>query len=211
MPPFTISAAATRIDADPAAWGAEFAERRSCRFEGVFEPEFLGKMLERAAAATYEDNDVERIGLREVEVPQRVGGTLSLVLGRHGFLEWLSAVTGAAPLRAISGRLVQTRANGIDSLAWHDDLVDGRRLLGLVVNLSDRSYEGGAFELRRKKDRAPLRTVAGGNPGDITVFAVDPAIEHRVTGLLSGGPRRVYAGWAMTEPEHAGDPLAIRA
>lgn len=208
MPPFTISANKTSIHADPAQYRARFEKQSSLLFDGVFEPELLAKLVARASAAPYVEDFIERVGTREIEAPQRVGATVSLLLGRIDLLDWLETATGLTPLRATVGRLAQTRANRRDALDWHDDMVGDHRKLGLVVNMSDQGFTGGAFEMRRKGEALPFHCFKHEQPGSIMVFAVNPEIEHRVTLVTTGGPRRVYAGWVLTQPEYSGDPLA---
>ena len=198
----------TSIHDDPADYRAQFDAKSSLLFDNVFEPEFLARLVSSAATAPFVENMVEHIGLREMEERQRVGATISLVLGRFDFLEWLEKATGISPLRATMGRLVQTRANGQDALGWHDDMDTDYRQLGIVINLSDQPFTGGVFEMRRKGEALPFHSVKHDKPGSIMVFAVNPGIEHRVTLVTEGGPRRVYAGWAASRPEHSGDPLA---
>lgn len=206
MPPFRIDQMGISQFADASAYRREFDETSALLLGGVFAPELLGKLMSRAAAASFVEDDVERIGTREIEAPQRVGGTISVLLARSALLIWLEAATGLAPLRAVAGRLVQTRANGRDALGWHDDSQGdtGTRLLAVVINLSDAPYDGGRFDLRRVGSAEPIISHRHDRPGSMMVFAVSKGLEHRVTPLTAGGPRRVYAGWFLTEPEHPG-------
>lgn len=210
MPPFTIAANKTSIDADPMRYRAAFEAQSSLLFDGVFNPDLLAKLVASAATASYVENIVPDIGTREIEAPQKVGATISLLLGRFDLLDWLERATGVSPLQANMGRLVQTRANGSDALHWHDDMDQGQRKLGLVLNLSNHPFTGGEFQMRRKGEVSPFHCVKHSQPGSIMVFAVNNKIEHRVTLVEAGGPRRVYAGWILSKPEHADDPLARR-
>jgi hypothetical protein len=210
MPPFRIMPDRTEITADPAELRAAFAALPVQVFEDVFDPELLALLLRQAEQTQFVHDEVDRLGTREVEAPQRVGAALGLMLGRHALFEWLEAVTGTAPLRAISGRLVQTRTRPEDELTWHDDLNDKRRQLAVVLNLSTAAFAGGAFDLRRKGEIEPLFSYHHQRPGTLMVFGIGPELEHRVTPLRSGGPRRVYAGWVMSEPVSTDDPLARR-
>lgn len=207
MPPFRIMPDRTLIAADPAKLRAGFAQCPVLVFEEVFDPALLARLLRQAEQTPFVHDIVDQLGTREVEAPQRMGAALGLMLGRHALLEWLEAVTGAAPLRAISGRLAQTGMRAEDGLTWHDDLNDKRRKLALVLNLSTAEFDGGQFELRRKGASDLLFSYHHQRPGTLMVFAIGPGLEHRVTPLLSGGPRRVYAGWVMSEPVSADDPL----
>ncbi len=210
MPPFRIMPDRTQIIADPAELRTSFAALPVLVFEDVFDPALLAVLLRQAEQTQFVHDVVDQLGTREVEAPQRVGAALGLMLGRHALLEWLEAVTDMEPLRAISGRLAQTRTRPEDELTWHDDLNDQRRQLAVVLNLSTAEFAGGAFDLRRKGDSEALFSYHHQRPGTLMVFGIGPELEHRVTPLRSGGPRRVYAGWVMSEPVSIDDPLARR-
>lgn len=204
MPPFIIDRMATALQADPLDYRARFDAQPAFLFDDPFAPEFLVRLMAQSAAASFVDDDVEQIGTRQIEAPQRVGGAISILLARSSLLTWLEAATGTGPLRAVAGRLVQTRANGRDALAWHDDRDSATRKLAVVINLSDRPFDGGRFDLRHAGTEAPIVSHRHDRAGAIMVFAVRKGLEHRVTQVTAGGPRRVYAGWFLTEPEHHG-------
>lgn len=207
MAPFTIDTMGSAIRGDPSDHRARFTETPALLFGDVFAPALLERLMARAAAARFVDDDVTRIGIREVESsPQVVGGSLGILLGRPALYSWLEAATGVGPIRGIAGRLVQTRANGRDGLDWHDDGDGANRKLAVVVDLSDAPYEGGLFEMRRTGEAAPFLSHRHDRPGSMMVFAVRSELQHRVTELTSGGPRRVWAGWFLAEPEARGLP-----
>jgi 2OG-Fe(II) oxygenase superfamily len=191
----------TEIAGDPATWRTDFDRVPAFAFEDVLTPDLLELLMRQSATASYIDDDVRYIGTRQIESPQRVSGTISLMLGRRGLFDWLEQATGCGPIKALAGRIAQTRANEQDELVWHDDSDSPDRLLGVVVNLSDQPYEGGLFELRRKGAPEPLFRYRHIRPGSITLFAVRSDLEHRVLPVTAGGPRRVYAGWMMAQPE----------
>ena len=201
--PFCVGPTATTILANAAGCGESFAAVSAIALDDVFDPALLQNIVRQAADARFTDNDVADIGLREVETPQRLGKMISLLLSRPVLLRWLEEATGIAPIGAVAGQLVQTRCNGRDALDWHDDLAEQQRQLGVVINLSTCPFEGGDFELRPKAAGSPMLQFKHSRPGTMLVFAVRPDIEHRVTPLTSGGPRRVYSGWFLESPEHA--------
>lgn len=208
--PFLIGPHGVTVTADAAFWRASFATLPAISIPFAFEPEFCAKMVARAARAEFVEDHVARIGLRAIEVPQRVGAALSLLLHSPALLDWLEQVTSMGPLRAVAGRLVETRANQRDALDWHDDQDNLTRRLAVVINLSDQPCVGGQFQLRRKGEAIPLLCHDHPQAGSILIFAVRPELEHRVTQLSAGGPRRVYAGWFLTQPEHASGSLGSK-
>ena len=94
------------------------------------------------------------------------------------------------------------RASHNDALDWHDDLHDTSRRLAIIVNLSDRPFAGGQFQLRRKGESELLLRHNHPQAGSVLIVAVRPELEHRVTPVSDGGPRRIYAGWFLTQPEY---------
>ncbi len=207
--PFQIGPGGAAIAAPPTAWRERFDAVPALAFDGLFAPDFCTELVARAAKANFAEDLVDGIGSRMVETPQRIGAAISLMLHDRKLLDWIEQATGAGPLRAVAGRLVQTRANRRDALAWHDDSGDSTRRLAVVINLSDRPFTGGHFELRRKQEKNLLLSFDHQMAGSMLIFAVHPELEHRVTQLGRGGPRRVYAGWFLSEPEH--DKGALRS
>lgn len=199
--PFRINRMGTEIAADPADWRPGFDRVPALALEDALAPDLLDLLMRQVASASYIDDDVRYIGTRQIESPQRIGGSISLMLGRGELFDWLERATGCGPIKALAGRIAQTRANDQDELVWHDDNDSPDRLLGVVINLSDQPFEGGLFELRRKGESEPLFAYRHVQPGSITLFAVRRDLEHRVLPVTAGGPRRVYAGWMMARPE----------
>lgn len=196
--PFSIGAAQTELFADPAPWAARFAEQRAIVCRDIFDPVLFDRLLAAARATDFREDRVD-LGTREVEEPQRVGGTINVLLQRPNLFRWLEAVTGRAGLAGAEGRLVQTRAGAGDALDWHNDLQQSRRALGVTISLTVAAYAGGLFEMRRVDDPADTRSFDHARAGTALIFDLGADIEHRVQPLPSGGPRRVFTGWFMRE------------
>ncbi len=116
------------------------------------------------------------------------------MLVRPALWEWLKQATGVSLMGGVSGQVVHKRPETHDALDWHSDLHAGSRQLDVVIHLSGESYGGGDFELRRAGRSKNLVCFQHGRPGAMAVFVVRRNHEHRVTPLVSGGPRRTYAG-----------------
>lgn len=205
-PPFCIDATRTTILAEPHAYRAAFEAVPALLFDDVFAAPLMARLLARAETANFVHHDVEHLGQREIANDGGVAAAFAVMLDRPSLLQWLEQVTGLRALRGVAGAYAQTRAGAGHALDWHDDRNDPRRALGVVVNLTSQPYEGGLFEMRRKGTAQPLLTHHHTKPGTVLIFAVRPDLEHRVTPLTAGGPRRVFAGWFLTDEERLASP-----
>lgn len=210
-PPFCIDAMATTILADPVAVRQAFDRSPAVLFDDVIAPGLLEKLLRMANTARFVPDVVDRVGTREIEQSQAIGKLLNIVLARSALWQWLEQATGVSPIGGVSGQVVQTRPKTCDQLDWHNDLHAEPRQLGVVIHLSSAAYSGGDFELRQTGQTENLACFQHCRPGAMAVFAVRRNLEHRVTPLASGGPRRVYAGWFLAEPEHPHHGVMERA
>jgi hypothetical protein len=206
--PFRVDQHGARDFADPLDWRLRFAADGVLALPQILAQPFLTMLLERVDQSTFGEDVVGRIGARQVERPQRVGRILSLALHGRPLLDWLEVVTGCAPLRALTGHVAQHSPNSADALDWHDDMNDRARKLAIVINLSDRPFQGGQFQLRRKGADGLLLAFDHVEPGSALLFAVRPELEHRVLPVTGTNPRRVYAGWFLDRPESGGLSLA---
>ena len=195
-----ISANATAFPGDLAAAQAQFRRFQAIHLSHVFDPALLATTLRLSDSSTFTPSSAA--GFREVEEPQRAGKMLNLLLSRPSFLRWLEQATAHEPLERIEGRLAQTVARPGDRLIWHDDDPGSARRLAIVINLSTKPFEGGDFEIRHKNGET-LFAHRYTELNSALIFAVNHALEHRVLPLSSGGPRRVFAGWAFSPEDEA--------
>ena len=201
-PPFCIGAQRTDILSDPAIYRQAFGRCPALLFENVIAPDLLGRLMRMASALDFVPEVVNQVGTREIEKTQALGKLLGIMLARSTLWRWMELSTGITPIGGIAGKVAQTRPETTDFLDWHDDRHAPGRQLGVVIHLSNERYAGGDFELRNTGTREVLARFSDCSPGTIAVFAVRGDLEHRVTQLTSGGPRRVFAGWFLAEPEH---------
>ena len=175
----------------------------------LFDSRLLDKLLDRCGSASFAEDQVDRIGTREIEAPQIVGPTINVLLNRAPLLRWVEAATGCGPLDRVEGRLVQTRANGTDGLDWHADTFDPLRRLAMTIDLSPARFEGGHFELRDARSREILFAHRHDRSGCAVIFDVAGGLEHRVLPVGGGGPRRVFTGWFMAPSLVKGGPTSL--
>jgi hypothetical protein len=180
-----------------AALRERFARHRCLVLPRFLSPSLLARLRGISDSARFEREDVGKVGQRLIEPSGRAGAGLSLLMGNRAFLDLLESVTMAAPLARVTGAVARHGLQERSALDWHDDMSAPDRKLGITIDLGSPSYQGGAFELRRKRQASLLVRFTHDMPGSALVFLVGPDFEHRLTPVTSGGPRTVFAGWAL--------------
>lgn len=202
-PFFRIGVTRTELLQPPEAVRERFAQTRVLECREALDPAMLDLLLQQLDRGSFEPQTIEKIGEREVEVGSRAGAGVMLVLKRRNLLDWLERATGCGPLGTVTGTITQARAGLDHHLGWHDDRQDLRRRLAVTINLGTAPYEGGLFEIRRKKTHEPLFEHRHTEVGTALIFQVAPDIQHRIHPITAGGPRRVFAGWFHSAEERA--------
>lgn len=182
---------------DEAALAARFASSRAINLPGLLAPELLQQLSGLLQAADFAPETVGKFGRRTVAKPDRTAAVIRFVLGRATLYRWLEQLTGCRALGGVTGDVVQMRQSEDEWLTWHNDLNDTDRVLGVTVNLGEAAYRGGDFEMRRKGEAALCCRHHHSEPGEALVFEVSSAVQHRVTPVIEGGPRTIFAGWFM--------------
>jgi hypothetical protein len=124
----------------------------------------------------------------------------NFVMNAPALLEQVTAITGA-PARHFHGRVYKLTPGTGEAHDWHDDVGYGR-LLGVSVNLSETSFEGGTLQLRHAQRQSLFSEVANTGEGDCVVFRLGDDIEHRVLAVSGASPRIALAGWFMDGQSH---------
>lgn len=195
----TIGSAAARIDDAPAVLArvrAAFACGHAIVLPSAFDPAFLRTILAICRRGPYVPEYIDKIGSRTVEKDDVAGCALRFALQRPAFLRWCEAAAGCETINLITGTVAEIAAGTDQGLGWHDDRNDGGlRQLAVTIHLSDAPYEGGLFEMCEKESGRLLVREGALPPGSVMLFRIDKRFRHRVTQVMSGGPRRVFAGW----------------
>ena len=89
---------------------------------------------------------------------------------------------------------------GDDFDSWHGD-DDGRRLLGLSINLGTEPTQGGEFQIRDRSEPRKLHRTIKNNFGDARLFRIDKRLVHRVSPLEGTVPAFCTAGWFVSQPD----------
>ena len=222
IPPEIRLDGAIRIGATETAVGDALAIERARgifdRYHAIaladaFAPPLLATLMALSRTDPFvADIGVDRIGQRSVEMGDRVGNAMRMMLARPAFLRWAAEVAGCEPLDTVSGLVAQMEPGSEDVLGWHDDCATYRfRRIALIVHMSDGPFAGGWFEMGPKKSSELLVRIGHVPAGTILLFRVHPDLRHRVLPVEGGGIRRVFAGW-LNAPEDstAYPPLGAR-
>ncbi len=193
---FSIGRSDTQCVAAVDAARTLFARDRALLSRPGVSAEVLTAVDSLSARTGFVAQAVEGLGHRHIEKPELAGTAIKLALSRPDFLRWVEAVTGCGPVGRIEAMVVETRPDGNDRLDWHND-THAHIALGVTIHLGDADYEGGAFELRDVGAQTLRFRHAGAQRGDVLLFDVDPAFEHRVMPVSAGAARRVFTGWLI--------------
>jgi len=115
----------------------------------------------------------------------------------------MQEITGCTSIASFAGRIYRNLPRANHQLNWHNDTDQPERVLGFSINLSQRPYQGGAFQLREESSGRICCEVNSRNPGDAHLFLISPALAHRVTALAGDAGRTSAAGWFLSAPDRA--------
>lgn len=195
-----IGQSRTDTPADSALLRQRFAQQYALVLDDVIDPPFLAMLSGVADRATFVPEHIAKVGDRTIETPPIASHLITLALRRTGFLGWLGDVTQVGDIDDIEGKVVETGRSDVGQLGWHDDTNHSNRRLAVTISLSGNDYSGGVFEMRRKGQADLLFSHHHDRFGSVLVFRVSRKMEHRLTPVTRGGPRRVFAGWFLGTP-----------
>ena len=193
---FQLDWRAPELAADSATAAAVFARHRAMVVRDAVEPTLLASLMKTCEATDWTP-DLHLLGDFLTEPTPKVARAVELLLMHPALLRWLESTTNCGPLAGTQGHIARTQPEENHRLRWHNDLNVPRRRLAITINLGTAAYEGAVFELRDVASQETLFRFVHDRPGDAVIFEVSSRSEHRVTRMVSGGPRQVFAGWFL--------------
>jgi hypothetical protein len=177
------------------------AEMRRCfnrshaiRLPGFLDPELLELVRRSVREGAFSDRADEGIAREQCMDPNAALGLLYLIANDGSLFDIVRRITGCGPIGSFIGRVYRMRAGAGHYDRWHSDM-DGARLIGMSVNLTEGEFTGGAFELQEAGADSLAWTVANTGPGDAILFRIADGLHHRVTGVEGHVARVAFAGW----------------
>ena len=174
---------------------AAFHRQHWIRLSGFLEDRLLTRVVKEIARTIFDET--AHCSVDETSIDLRASGCaaselLVLLCNDPVVLHAIQDITGCETLTRFNGSIYRMTEGSGHHQAWHDDLVDGRRVT-LSVNLGP-GYRGGELQLRRRGAARPFAEVPNTRLGDAVLFRLDESIEHRVT-PVAAGVKTAFAGW----------------
>jgi hypothetical protein len=172
----------------------EFREKHCVLLPMLLEPSLLDFLLQRLSQAQWRDMKHEGIGTEVVSDDPPALSLLHFLANRPAFLDAVGQISGCGGVTWFGGRVYRFIPNSGHHDSWHDDNMEGRQV-GMSINLSERGYDGGVFELRERQSKRILIRVANTGLGDATLFRISRDLKHQVTEVTGEMPKTAFAGW----------------
>jgi hypothetical protein len=185
-------------DADVAALRRTFAAEHCAKLIGLIEPSVLHDVRAHIDRGTFREFVHGSIAA-ELRLEDGVCTVLLHFLTNDPQLfRLVESVSGWTGIRGFAGRVYRRFSGGRHHDDWHGD-VDGRRLVGMSINLSADVYDGGVFEMRDATTGRPLATLSNVGFGDAILFRLSDRLEHRVSEVRGAVPKTAFAGWFFAD------------
>lgn len=197
--PFVIGRTRTQISGAIADARAQFREAKALLVSGGADEDLLTALDRLGQRASFVGQPVPHIGHRWVDSQELAATAVKVAVCRSPFLRWVEEVTGCGPVSAMSAWVAEMRPGEGDALGWHRD-TGADYALGITVHLGAAAYDGGIFELREVGSGVMRFRHDRAQRGDVLLFDIDHALEHRVTPVTGGAARRVCTGWLHKAP-----------
>lgn len=176
-----------------------FAAAHVIRLPRFVDTDLLELVRQTVRRARFSDREDEGFAREACMDHNSTLGLLFLIMNDPKLLDVIRRITGCAPIGSFTGRIYLMRA-GEAHHRWHSD-VDGARLIGMSVNLTEHEFAGGRFELRHAGATEPEWSFTNAGGGDAILFRIADGIQHRVTDVEGDVPRIAFAGWFQSQPD----------
>ena len=177
-----------------------FDAAHAIRLPRFFDADLLEIVRQTVRDATFSDREDEGLAREQCMDQNSTLGMLLLILNDQRLFDVIRRITGCGPIGSFAGRVYLMRRGAGHYDRWHSDM-DGARLIGISVNLTEREFQGGRFELRHAGASEAAWSMANDGPGDAVFFRIGDTLEHRVTEMEGEVARIAFAGWFQSQPD----------
>ena len=177
-----------------------FDASHAIRLPRLFGADVLRFVREAVGVARFSDREDAGLAREQCMDHNTILGMLFLIMNDVRLFDVIRRITGCPPIGSFAGRIYLMRSNAGHYDRWHSD-VDGKRLIGISVNLTEASFSGGRFELRPSDAVEPTWSFANVGAGDAVLFRIADHLQHRVTDVDGDIARVAFAGWFQSHPD----------
>lgn len=183
---------------------AEFGENKCVVLPGFLDDSVLSFLLEHVANAEFQiRSDVGPTGefARELTISSLspIVHWFNLLLNNPDLFQTIQRLADCAPIGNFLGRIYRMLPDSDHYDSWHKD-TGNFSLIGISINLSERKYLDGLFEIRHHGTPLPLARVANTGLGDALLFQIAEELEHRVTRVTGQFAKTAAVGQFFSEP-----------
>ena len=173
---------------------------RGCvKFENFLSAGMLSRIGQLLSAASFYDSIHKGIARESCMRKNALFDLFHFLLNDQIVFDFIQSLTGCKKIRCFRGRLYRLLPDARYYDSWHSDW-DGKRMVGLSINLSPQVYEGGVFQIRLKGSQDLLSETANTGTGDALCFRLGKNRVHRVTSVTGQHPKVAFAGWFQNQP-----------
>lgn len=176
---------------------ARFESKRCVKVTNFLAPDFAEFLRSRIDGSSFYVRDHDGIALELCMATNNVLGLMQLLLNNPNLFRRIEQITGCARIESFDGRVYRMLPGSGHYDTWHGD-VNGKRLIGLSVNLSGERYSGGTFEIA--DDSGTICRMPNTGFGDAILFQIAHPFRHRVTSVRGSTPKTAFAGWFENRP-----------
>ncbi|GMV22621.1 MAG: hypothetical protein AMXMBFR57_25700 [Acidimicrobiia bacterium] len=199
----SVSRDTTVIAADPVAVDQarrQFASDHAIVLKEFLAPALLAWVRERVAQAQFRHKVHPASGDEECMYDNDAIWLLRFLLSEARVLRAIESITGVEGLTKCQVRVYRFVPDSGQRHDWHDDVGEGRRL-GLSINLSETTFDGGNLQVRDRESGRLTADIRNTGAGDAAVFRLGTRLQHQVLPVTGAQGRVVVAGWFRAETD----------
>jgi hypothetical protein len=140
--------------------------------KNVLEPSLLQFLLNKIEQGPWQEQVHGTKAVEDELWDDTAYAAIHIAANAAPLLEAIREISGSRDVTSYYGRIYRFGSSSRHRDNWHHDNQDNRRV-GMSVNLTQRRYAGGVFQLRRKGAEEILVEHSNYELGDATLFRID--------------------------------------
>jgi hypothetical protein len=177
----------------------DFLRQSYVLLPGFLQPGLLDLLTSRLKVAVFQPRVHGTVGVELCLSDGRIEGMLGFLTNNVTLFRVIEGITGCGPIGSFGGRVYRMMPGKYHYEDWHNDMGDAR-LVGMTVNLGNKTFTGGSLEIRHCTTRNVISRIRNTGFGDAVIFRLADDLQHRITAVQGTVPKTAFAGWYKSEP-----------